>query len=161
GNTRLALYRRGAEIGPDILSRHSRIAADYSRISDLWVHPATRNVPEGGGQTEYMNNRSTEAYGQHGMTFVDRFGVLLSQRAIRRWLPPRNDLDVLELGCGYRATQLLALRDRLKHGTGVDFHLAPELCQAAGFSFHEGTIEEALPKLSGCIYDVVLLISVL
>ncbi|HTB80504.1 MAG TPA: class I SAM-dependent methyltransferase [Opitutaceae bacterium] len=108
-----------------------------------------------------MNNRSTEAYGQHGVTWVDRCGVWLSQRAIRRWLPPRSDLEVLELGCGYRATQLLALRDRLKHGTGVDFHLAPELCQTAGFSFHEGSIEEILPGLAGRTYDVVLLISVL
>jgi SAM-dependent methyltransferase len=108
-----------------------------------------------------MNDRSVESYGQHGVSWVDRFGVWLSSRAIRRWLPPRNDLEVLELGCGYRATQLLALRDRLKHGTGVDFRLAPELLQMTGFSFHEGPIEETLPKLPDRAYDIVLLISVL
>jgi SAM-dependent methyltransferase len=108
-----------------------------------------------------MSDRSIESYGQHGVSWVDRFGVWLSQRAIRRWLPPCNDLEVLELGCGYYATQLMALRDRLKHGTGVDFRIAPELGKAADFSFHEGPIEETLPKLAARAYDVVLLISVL
>lgn len=108
-----------------------------------------------------MSERDTESYGQRGVTWVDRFGVWLSQRAIRRWMPAGNDLRALELGCGYRATQLLALRDRLKQGTGVDFRIAPELSGEKGFSFYEGTIEETLPKLERGAFDVVLVISVL
>jgi SAM-dependent methyltransferase len=108
-----------------------------------------------------MSERDTESYGQHGVSWVDRFGVWLSQRAIRRWLPAGNGLRVLELGCGYRATQLLALRDRMQEGTGVDFTIAPELRTAPGLVFHEGPIEETLPKLASGAYDVVLLISVL
>jgi len=108
-----------------------------------------------------MSGRGAESFGQHGVTWVDRFGVWLSQRAIRRRLPAGNALHALELGCGYRATQLLALRDRLQHGTGVDFRIAPELRGEAGFSFHEGTIEETLPKLTEGTFDVVLVISVL
>jgi len=95
------------------------------------------------------------------MTAVDRLGVWLSQRAIRRRLPARNDLEVLELGCGYRATQLRALRDRLKHGTGVDFCVAPELRRMDGYTFHEGPIEDTLPRLAAGAFDAVLLISVL
>ena len=108
-----------------------------------------------------MSRRAQESYGEGGVTWVDRFGVWLSQRAIRRQLPPGNALNALELGCGYRATQLLALRDRLKEGTGVDFRVAPELHQEPGFSFHEGPIEDTLPKLTVGAYDVVLMISVL
>lgn len=108
-----------------------------------------------------MSGRATESYGQGGVTWVDRFGVWLSQRAIRRRLPAGNDLRMVELGCGYRATQLLALRDRLKHGTGVDFQIAPELRSEAGLVFFEGTIEATLPKLAGEKFDVVLVISVL
>jgi SAM-dependent methyltransferase len=70
-------------------------------------------------------------------------------------------LEVLELGCGFRATQLMALSPRLKHGTGVDFQLAPQLASLPNFTFHEGTIEETLPKLAGQTFDAVLLISVL
>jgi SAM-dependent methyltransferase len=108
-----------------------------------------------------MSERGTESYGQHGVTWVDRFGVWLSQRAIRRELPAGNDLRVLELGCGYRATQLLALRDRTKEATGVDFTIAPELRAVPGMVFHEGPIEDTLPKLASGAFDVVLLISVL
>jgi SAM-dependent methyltransferase len=108
-----------------------------------------------------MSTRATESYGEHGVTWVDRFGVWLSQRAIRRWLPSGKKLRVLELGCGYRATQLLALRDRLEHGTGVDFKIAPELKAHAGFTFRESAIEEALPQLAEGAFDVVLVISVL
>ena len=108
-----------------------------------------------------MNSRAAESYGQKKLTFVDRMGVWLSQRAISRELPTRSDLEVLELGCGFRATQLVALGPRLKHGTGVDFQLAPELAGLPAFTFHEGTIEETLPKLAGQAFDAVMLISVL
>ena len=107
------------------------------------------------------DERSHESYGQHGVTWVDRFGVWLSQRAIRKYLPQRDDLVAVEFGCGYRATQLVALGDRLKRGFGVDFSIAPELKQLAKLEFHEGPIEDTLPKLDRGTFDAVLLISVL
>jgi len=108
-----------------------------------------------------MNVRSEESYGQRGVTFVDRLGVWLSQRAIRPFLPKRSDLQIVELGCGFRATQLVALSSRLKHGVGVDFHIAPELKRLEKFTFHEGSIEQVLPSLPRDSFDAVLLISVL
>jgi SAM-dependent methyltransferase len=105
--------------------------------------------------------RTHESYGQHGLTFVDRLGVWLSQRAIRRHLPSRDDLDVLELGCGYRATHLVALEPKLKRGVGVDFQITPELQTLEKFTFHQAAIEEMLPKLESETMDVVMLISVL
>jgi len=108
-----------------------------------------------------LTARADEAYGQKELSFVDRAGVWLSQRAITRYLPKRSDLVVVELGCGYRATQLVAMAPRLKAGVGVDFHLAPELANLEKFTFYEGTIEETLPKLTPGSFDVVMLISVL
>lgn len=108
-----------------------------------------------------MSNRAQESYGQEGLTFVDRLGVWLSQRAIRRELPDRSDLEVLELGCGFRATQLLALAPRLRRGVGVDFRIDPELSRREKFAFHEGAVEETLLKLQTQSFDAVLLISVL
>lgn len=108
-----------------------------------------------------MSDRAQESYGQEKLTLVDRLGVWLSQRAITRELPQQSDLEVLELGCGYRATQLLALAPRLRRGVGVDFRIAPELSRRERFTFHEGTIEGALPRLQGQTFDAVLLISVL
>ena len=108
-----------------------------------------------------MSLRKHESYGQHRLTLVDHLGLWLSQRAIRRHLPGRNDLEVLELGCGYRATQLIALEPMLKHGIGVDFQIAPELQTREKFTFHKGAIEQMLPKFESESVDVVMLISVL
>lgn len=108
-----------------------------------------------------MSERKNESYGQEGLSVADQLGVWLSQRAISQYLPRRNDLEILELGCGYRATQLVSLRSRLKRGVGVDFRIAPELKTLDRFSFHEGTIEETLPKLEQAAMDVVMVISVL
>ena len=107
-----------------------------------------------------MNN-DRQPYGQVKLTFVDRLGVWLSERAIVRELPARSDLEVLELGCGYQAKHLLALEPRLKRGVGVDFQIAPELQQRNKLSFYQGTIEEALPELTQESFDAILLISVL
>lgn len=108
-----------------------------------------------------MSNRAQESYGQVKLTLVDRLGVWLSQRAIARELPGQFDLEVLELGCGFRAPQLLALSAHLRRGVGVDYRIAPELSGRDKFTFHEGTIEETLTKLQGETFDAVLLISVL
>jgi SAM-dependent methyltransferase len=101
-----------------------------------------------------------EAYGQRGLSPVDRFGVWLSMRAIRRHLPP-GKLDVLDLGCGYDARALRALGDRVARGSGVDVSISDEARAAARLSFEETTIEEALARIPDGSQDVVLLISVL
>jgi SAM-dependent methyltransferase len=108
-----------------------------------------------------LSNRAGKSYGQDELSFVDRLGVWLSQRAIAAELAINDNLEVLELGCGYQALQLVALTPRLKRGVGVDFQLAPELARFKNLSFYQGTIEENLPKLMSERFDAVLLISVL
>lgn len=108
-----------------------------------------------------MSGRTEQSYGQHGLTVVDRLGAWFSQRAIRRHLPKRSNLEVLDLGCGYHATELIGIGPFLMRGVGVDFQLAPELQGLASYNFHEGSIEDALPRLKGEKFDVVLLVSVL
>jgi len=108
-----------------------------------------------------LNNRTRAPYGQTRLGLVDRLGAWLSQRAIARELPDRTDLEVLELGCGFRAAQLVALHRRLRRGVGVDFQLAPELAALQKFVFHQGSIEETLPILTSERFDAVMLISVL
>jgi SAM-dependent methyltransferase len=102
-----------------------------------------------------------ESYGQRGLTFVDRLGVWLSYRAVNRFLPRGNGLEVLELGCGYHARHLTALRSRLKRGIGVDVKIAPYLHGIDRLTLYEGSIDETLPQLEEERLDAVLLISVL
>ena len=101
-----------------------------------------------------------ESYGERSLTIIDRLGVRLSTRAIKRHLPAGN-LDMLELGCGYHATHLLALANRIRHGVGVDVKVAPSLKNLERYSFEEGLIEDILPRLEDSSMDAVLLISVL
>jgi SAM-dependent methyltransferase len=108
-----------------------------------------------------MSSRTDQSYGQYGLTFIDRLGAWLSQRAIQRHLPKRSNLEVLDLGCGYHATDLIGLEPFLERGVGVDFQLAPELQELARYNFHEGSIEDALSRLKEEKFDVVMLISVL
>ena len=107
-----------------------------------------------------MKIEKREPYGQSDLTFVDRLGTWLSRRAIARELPKEPDLEVLELGCGFRAANLVALNHRLKRGVGVDFQISPELAAVGKLTFHEGTIEETILNLPGESFDAALLISV-
>jgi SAM-dependent methyltransferase len=106
-------------------------------------------------------NRSGESYGQRPLTWVDRFGVWLSRRAIVRHLPKRDALSVLDIGCGYHATQLLSLKDRIQLGVGIDFAISADLKSQPGFEWHEGAVQDCLPRLSENTFDAVLMISVL
>jgi SAM-dependent methyltransferase len=102
-----------------------------------------------------------EAYGQKRLTWVDRFGVYLSKRRILRYLPKRDDLNIVDLGCGYHATLLRALVPQAGAGLGVDVRISPEARAVPKLSFMESTIESALPELEDGRFNVVLLISVL
>lgn len=105
--------------------------------------------------------RRREAFGQRGTSLVDRCGVWLSSRAIDRALPPRSGVRLLDLGCGYHAALLRALRSRLAEGVGVDVRVSDEARAVPGLVFREGGIEEHLPALPGGHFDAVALISVL
>ena len=101
------------------------------------------------------------AYGAHGLTLVDRLGVWLSQRAVRRHLRAARDLVLADLGCGHDARLLTALRPRLREGLGVDVTIGKEARAVPGLRFVEGRLEDVLPTLPDAGFDVVLLLSVL
>src|SRR3954468_12987788 len=125
----------------DLRRAHSR------RIADRRV-PAPVN-PERG-----------ESYGETGLTPVDRLGVWLSMRALRRHLPD-GPLDVLDLGCGYEVRALRDLGDRVRHGIGVDVSISPDAAALPNLRLEAPTIEEALPAIPDSSQDAVLAISVI
>jgi len=108
-----------------------------------------------------MSTREGESYGIRGTTMIDRLGVWLSQRVIRSTIAGRRNLDAIEFGCGYHATQLMALRKHLRRGVGVDFKIADELRVVPNLEFHECPIESVFSKLEPHSFDCVLFISVL
>ncbi len=102
-----------------------------------------------------------ESYGERGLSPVDRLGVALSVRKVRRSVrftpPPR----VLDLGCGHEATLLRHLAPRIASGLGVDVKVSDGAMRVPGLDFIEGTIEDALPRIVDASIDLVMLVSVL
>lgn len=105
--------------------------------------------------------KKRDPFGSEPLSSTDRFGLWLSQRAIRNALPKRENLDVLELGCGLYAKNLVALRPKMRFGVGVDFAIAESVKGLADLEFFEGAIETATTGLKPNAFDVALLISVL
>jgi SAM-dependent methyltransferase len=110
--------------------------------------------------TDRRRHRDT-SYGQDGASFVDRLRTALVGRSIRRSLPGKSDLVALDLGCGYHATYLRAIRPRLARGVGVDVSVSTECDTIPRLEFLRGTVDATLPSLPADEFDLVLLISVL
>jgi SAM-dependent methyltransferase len=107
-----------------------------------------------------MDPERGESYGERGLSPVDRLGVWLSMRAIKRHLP-EGPLDLLDLGCGYEARALRMLGERVRTGMGIDLSIAPEAQAVPNLRFAVTTIEEALPQIPDQSQDAVLAISVI
>ena len=103
----------------------------------------------------------TKSYGEdRDPSAVDRFGVWLSGRAVRRHASV-DGARVADIGCGYEATFARSVLDRVASITLVDVTLDPALARDPKVTAVESTIEEALPTLPAGSFDAVLCLSVL
>ncbi|HET6509511.1 MAG TPA: methyltransferase domain-containing protein [Baekduia sp.] len=101
------------------------------------------------------------SYGQHRRhTPVDRLGVWLSTRAVRRH-GSFHRRRVADLGCGYDATFASTLVDDAASVLLVDLALAERLKEIPKVSAVEGSLPDVLPTLPDASLDVVLCLSVL
>lgn len=102
------------------------------------------------------------SYGEAGgLTLVDRLGVWLSARQMRRWVPSFRGLHVADLGCGHDARFARTLVGEARSILLADVSLAPDLAAMPGVVTRTGPLEETLPTLADGSLDVVLCISVL
>ena len=77
------------------------------------------------GQRETLRSA---AFGQeHRPTWVDHFGVWLSARQIRRFVPSFRGLDIADIGCGYQASFARTLLGEAASVTLIDVALAGDL----------------------------------
>lgn len=100
-------------------------------------------------------------YGERGLTVIDRFGVYLSRRPIRQVIRRHRAEDVLDIGCGYHATQLRDVAPLVRSGVGIEREVGDDAKAVPNLRFLEGSAEEMLPKLEPSSFDVVMMISVL
>lgn len=117
-----------------------------------------------------MNERSERSPAQlraasfaqnHRTTLVDRFGVWLSARQIRRFVPSVSGLDIADFGCGYQASFARTLLDEVASATLVDVALAADLKMHPKVRAREGDLQQTLCELDDRSLDLVLIVSVL
>ena len=104
----------------------------------------------------------TRAFGQdYRPTVVDRFGVWLSKRQIRRWVGPLMQKQLGDFGCGYRAAIVRTMLPELGRAVLVDTALDPSLKENRKVTAIEGFLPDALGQVATTSLDIVLCISVL
>jgi SAM-dependent methyltransferase len=102
------------------------------------------------------------SFGQDGrLSVVDRFGIWLSRRAIRRHVESFAGLRVGDFGCGYDAAFMRSVLGEVEDAVLVDVALAPDLGAHPRVQAIEGQLPDALDGLADESLDVVLCISTL
>jgi SAM-dependent methyltransferase len=113
-----------------------------------------------------MREPRKQAYLQAGPgTVVDRFGVWLSARQVRRYIPSFAGKRVGDFGCGYQASFARGLAGEAAGIVLVDVALADDLKADAlkadaRIRAIEGPLPDALAQLPDASVDVALLLSV-
>jgi len=104
----------------------------------------------------------TAAFGQgYAPTPVDRFGVWLSARQIRRFVPSFAGKRIADLGCGYQAAFTRTVLAEVEGVLLVDVALADDLKAHPKVRAVEGGLPESLAGEPDRSLDVVLIVSVL
>ena len=102
------------------------------------------------------------AFGQEGrITAVDRAGVWLSGRQIRRTVGSIDGKDVGDFGCGFQATYIRTVLARVRSATLVDISLADDLKSRPNVKAIEGKLPGILQTLPDQSLHVILCMSVL
>jgi 2-polyprenyl-3-methyl-5-hydroxy-6-metoxy-1,4-benzoquinol methylase len=102
------------------------------------------------------------SFGQeYELTPVDRFGVWLSARRIRREAGGFAGKRIADLGCGYDATFVRSILDEVASAALVDVALADDLKANPKVRAVEGVLPDALAAFDSGSFDVVMCMSVL
>lgn len=109
-----------------------------------------------------MSATRTESFGQgYEPTLVDRFGVWLSARQIRRYFPSFAGKVIADLGCGHEAAFTRTVLSEVERAVLVDVAIAPDLKAHPKVQAVEGGLPESLAALHAKSFDLVMIVSVL
>lgn len=102
------------------------------------------------------------AFGQnYSPTAVDRFGVWLSARQIRRYVGSLAGKRIGDFGCGYNATFVRSVLAEIDRAVLVDSAIAQDLMGQSKITAIEGVLPSALASVPDASLDVVMCVSVL
>jgi SAM-dependent methyltransferase len=121
-------------------------------------------LPSMSGQHPSVRDESVRgtAFGENwSPTLVDRFGVWLSARQIRRFVKTFKDISVADIGCGFHAWFTRSILDEVRSAVLVDVSLSPALKTCPKVHAIEGGLPDALSAIPAGSQDLVMCISVL
>jgi SAM-dependent methyltransferase len=102
------------------------------------------------------------AFGEgHSLSTIDRFGIWLSARALRRHVRSFAGKQVGDFGCGFHATFVRTILPEVEHAVLVDVALADDLKADRRVTAIEGALPDALAEIPDRSLDVVICVSVL
>lgn len=102
------------------------------------------------------------SFGEGGdLTLVDRVGVWLSGRQIRRHVRSFAGLTIADVGCGYEATFARQVLSQVDRAVLLDVSLDPELKAVSKVEAIEGVLPGSLGGVGDASVDVALCTSVL
>lgn len=111
---------------------------------------------------ERFEQPRTRAFGQdYSPSIVDRFGIRLSARALRRHVPSFAGKRLGDFGCGYDAPFVRSVVDELAGAVVVDVALADDLKADRRITAIEGALPDAVEHVPDESLDVVVCVSVL
>ena len=109
-----------------------------------------------------QENKRARAFGQeYNPTFVDRFGVWLSARQIRKHAGSLAGRRLGDFGCGYHATFVRTALPELEAAVLADSALAEDLKNQPKVTIIEGVLPGVLEEVPSGSLDIVLCVSVL
>src|SRR5262245_6851185 len=115
-----------------------------------------------GDRTALREGMRRRAYGQgYQPTFIDRFGVWLSARQIRRYAGSLAGKRIGDFGCGYHAAFIRTVLPEVGQAVLVDSALAADLKSMPKVTAIEGTLPTVLEQVPSGSLDVILCVSVL
>jgi len=110
----------------------------------------------------HVNSARQLSYGQgYSLTPVDRLGVWLSARQVRRHVPTFKGKRLADIGCGYHATFARSVLDEVRSAVLLDVAVEPALEAVAKVRTVEGLLPTALDRVEDSSVDVLLCNSVL
>jgi 2-polyprenyl-3-methyl-5-hydroxy-6-metoxy-1,4-benzoquinol methylase len=119
-------------------------------------------LSSGENRVERREGMRARSFGQdYQPTIVDRFGVWLSSRQIRKCAGSLNQKSIGDFGCGYNAPFIRSVLEGLERAVLIDSAVAEDLKEHPKITAIEGILPEVLKQLPSESLDVVLCISVL
>lgn len=94
-------------------------------------------------------------------TTVDRLGVWLSRRSVRRHVGNVAGLRIADVGCGFQASLTRSLLSEVVHATVLDLSISEDLAADPRVTALVGSLETTLAELPDSSVDVVFCMSVL